>query len=516
MNIEHQITKFILTQTGTYQEQTRRPFVSNVSAEAMQALANDTRDGQNFGVAAMQNAALANLIAIQSTPEGIASVANGWRFRRFRGLMVVSEKSPFAGRAETMRVYYVYTDNSEESYNRNLDPQMRIYFNSETIVTERLIPTANGVVPQAQIMGSYQIVAPVNAQAGNHSNPTTYMVRPEDIYHGAQTRLVNEKLKYSGFLGEGVSADMSIDGRYTMGGSSTQMYNKRSDLAPARYLSRTMLAQQHANKEAALDGVMGQDQEVMFGAAGSYIANPSMVSNTFFALLRDRFPSFTERGFITYGQLCSLFPHLDSITDYSMADARAVRRENLAEDSNHFNGSDPCTMAASLISQVVPGIMMDNFIQAFAFTAMNGVGGSQYNLTPIPNTLKGVVDNLEMSRYVEEFFRRIVTDVLESISMRNQIQFSFSMHADLGADSVIDIQMHSQPSIRYVIPTYNDSLFSSVVTQSYDLNAKISKDLIYATSQVMPSHNNPQTAQLVDAVGNPLNYTGNSNDTSIL
>lgn len=516
MNVEHHISKFILTQTGTYQEQQIRPFVTNVNAESMQVLAHDTRDGKNFGVAAMQNAALANLISLQSTPESIAAVSNGWRSRRFRGILVCMEKSPFAARAETQRVYYVSTDHCEESWQKNLDPQMRIYFNSETIVQERMVPTANGVIPQATVMGSYQIIAPINSQAGHQANPTTYMVRPEDVYHGAQTRIMNEKIRYSGFLGENTVPDQTIDGRSTMGGSSTQMYNKRSDLAPARYLSRTMLAQQHANKEAALDGVMGQDPELLYGSAGSYISNPSMVSNTFFGLLRDRFPSFVERGFITYGQLCSLFPHLDSITTYTMDEGRSIRKTNMAEDSNHFNGSDPATMAATLLAQVVPGIMMDNFIESFAFTAMNGAGMSQYNLAPIPNTLKGVVDNLHMSTYVEEFFRRVVTDVLESISMRNQIQFSVSMHADLGADSVIDIQMNGQPLIRYVIPTYTDSLFSSVVTQMHDLNDKISKDLMYAAGQVMPTHTNQQTAQLIDTVGQPLNYTSTSNDSSIL
>jgi hypothetical protein len=130
----------------------------------------------------------------------------------------------------------------------------------------------------------------------------------------------------------------------------------------------------------------------------------------------------------------------------------------------------------------------------------------------------GIVDNLEMDTYVAEFFRRVVTDVLESISMRNNISFNVAVHADLGADTVIDISLQGAPAIRYVIPSYTDALFSSVVTQSFDLNEKISKDLIYVAGEMMPTKSSNQVNHLVNTAGQPLHthQVGNPNDSSIL
>ena len=132
-NAQLKIKNFILVQSGSYQEQHLRPFAVTANQQTIDSLSEVTDSGRNLGVGAVQEIA-ASVIRPQTNSEGATGIDQGWRSRRFRFLMKVEESHMFIGGTTTQRIFFGYTDHCDASTNY-LDPNMRIYFNSETIVS---------------------------------------------------------------------------------------------------------------------------------------------------------------------------------------------------------------------------------------------------------------------------------------------------------------------------------------------------------------------------------------------
>lgn len=490
-NTEIRVGLFLLQQTGTYQEQEIRPFNVIVNDNTLSRLDNETRGGRNLGVAAMQNIA-ADIIRPAAMSEGVINITQGWRSRRFRFLMRVHERHALGIGSETVRVFFGYTDQCDASFT-NLDPNMRIYFNSETVITECIKQGPMGPVKSAIVASANQIISPVDYQSGQNgffNRPTSHLVRPEDVFNMGQAQHVVGMLQHSHQLGGNQHQVFVSSGMVGQGGE--YKYSKRRDTSPTRYMADTLGAWQHAVKE----GQMGTfddvrpNPDILMGEAARLTANHDMRSNTFLARLRDH-AGYMEQGYVTYKDLCRLFPEAarigpHEVTNYSMDNGQGIRKCSFAEQSNHWGGADPTTIAASLLAQVVPAIMMDNFFRNMTFAATNGNVPGTYNISFNQPMCRMVVDNLVTQQYFEEFQRRVVVDVLNSITYNNQIPFQISMSSDLAGESIIDISLNGEQSVRYVAPTFTDSLYSPVITRSAELPQQISADLMHLVSQIVP------------------------------
>lgn len=493
-NTELSVPLFICSQTGTYQEQNLRPFGITVNAATLSKLETVTRGGTNLGISAMQQVAN-DIIKPQSMPEGAVAITNGWRSRRFRFLMKVHEKHALFGGMTTTRIFFGTTDNCEASHNY-LDDEMRIYFNSETVVTETLRPGPNGPTTEVMVTGSNQIVSPIEYQAQQatnlYSNPTAHLVRPEDMFSIGQSQAVVDTLNRTGALPGGV--DIILDSRTMVGQGGSYKYSARRDTSPTRYLADAMGAMQHAVMESQLNNFDGipTSKDHLYQEAQSHSTNQDIHSNSFFAALKDHC-GFMEKGYVTFGDLRRLFPELtryNEVTHFSTNDA-GIRQVNYAEQSNHWNGADSTTIAASLLAQVIPAAMMDNYIRNVSFAATNGNAPGQFAIEIHEKATRSVIDGINMIPYLNAFLHRLRVDVLGVISHNNQVPFNVSMMSDLAGDSVIDIRIGAEQVIRYVAPTCCDSLFSPVLTRRDDLPRQMSADLLYLVEQAVPNQQQP-------------------------
>lgn len=494
-NSQVRVLDFILSQTGTYQEQTIRPFETTVASDYLTELETVTRGGTNLSASAVQGVA-SKIIHPSGTPEGVASIREGWRSRRFRFLMRVEEVHPFNPNERVQRVYFGYTDNCDVSTN-HLDPDMRIYFNSETIFRDYVRPTPNGLQKTTRVEGSNQIVSPIDmANSGTsafYSAPTAFMIRPEDIFLKNQTDHIAEKLQQTGVIGH---TSVRYDTRAMAGQGGSYKYSRRRDTTPSRYLSDTLRAYKHGVEETALSGEEGfgggTDMELVYEHAQSQVANQDISASTFFSVLKDR-AGFLERGYVTYGELTQIFPETvpykthGGCTHYALDDGRSIRQVSYAEDSEHWNGSEPITIAATTLAQIIPAVMMDNFIRSISFAVTNGHGLGNYIIDFHGETLRGIVDGVPLGPYLQEFERRLIFDALNAITHNNQVSFQLGMSCDLAGDSIIDISLGTEPVRRYIAPTFSDSLFTPVVTNDYSRQDKIASDLIFMLQNAIPT-----------------------------
>lgn len=487
-NTEIHIADFLLTQTGTYQSQELRPFETTIHQNHIDYLSRTTQEGRNVTISALQDVA-GDILHPQASTEGHVNIANGWTSRRFRFMMRVVEKQPFQVHGTQQRIFFGYTDHCDASRN-HLDPNMRIYFNSETIVVNNIRQTPHGPVTEAQVMGSNQIVSPLDMSGasgmvnGMYHQPASYLIRPDDVYHLGHSEQVVNNINYAGTHGEVVAA---YDTRNMMAKGGAYKYSRRHDVSPARYLSKTLGAYSHAVKEAQMNDNAG-DLEVLYSEAASNAGNQDIQVNDFFVRLREE-AGYMERGYVTLQDLTRIFPEVANNLKFSMDDGRSIRKVNYAEHSNHWHGADRVDIAASTLAQVIPAIMMDNFIRSISFAATNGLGLGQFAIEIHGHGTRSVVDNLNMVPYMEEFQRRLIMDVLNTITHRNQVGFQISMSSDLAGDSVIDISMEGEPTIRYVAPTFSDSLFAPVITHDQTRPKAISSDLIYLAQQTVDAGN---------------------------
>lgn len=496
---------FIAVQTGTYQAQGLRPFKSNTNQAVVSALRQATHDGLNLGVAAVQEIA-SDVIVPQSMVEGEVMIPHGFTSRRFRLMCRVNESHPFIKGTTTQRVFFGYSDHCDASSNY-LPDDMRIYFNSETIIQESIIPTPHGPQTQARIVGSNQILSPVDMMGGNNgmfTKASNFLIRPEDNFNLMQTKAVAKNLEDNGLVD--VKIDQSYDYRTMVGEGGSFKYSMRKDTSPVRYLSSSLGAYQHARAEYA-DTMKDQDTllfnrgndptEVLFGEAANMCRNHNIQSNTFLGILREH-AGFMEQGYVTWGRLKQLFPELANpvVTKFAMDDGRGTYKASHAGQSQHFMGADQTSIAVALLSQAIPSIMMDTFFRTVSFAVTNGMGPNEYVFEIFPNGTQSIVQNLDMRPYVQALERRIKVDILNNISRGNQIPFKISCHSDLAGETIVDISLGADPIERYVAPTFADSLFSPVITRNQELSNEIANDITWLVRNVidgdMSQHNKPE------------------------
>lgn len=494
---------FIAVQTGTYQEQYLRPFNPNTNEKVVSQLREVTRNGLNLGVGAVQEVA-ADVISPQAMVEAAVKIPEGFTSRRFRIMCRVFEENPFIKGTTTQRIFYGYSDHCEATLENGLiDPKMRIYFNSETIVAESIIPTPNGPQTQAKILGSNQIISPVDLvggqQNGMFAKPSSFLIRPEDNFNLMQTKAVADNLQRNGLVD--VRIDAQYDHRSMVGEGGAFKYSNRRDTSPVRYLSNSLNAYQHARKEYnntmhdtnELAFNRGTDSnEVLMGEASSVCRNSSITHNTFLSILRDH-TGFMEVGYVTWGQLRELFPELNdpNCAKFALDNGRSIRNVSHAGQSQYWNGADYTSIGASLLAQTIPAIMMDNFFRGVSFAVTNGNGPNEYIFDfHTGATYSIVAGNFDMTPYLLELERRIKVDVLNSISRGNQLPFKISMISDLAGESIIDISIGNEPVERFVAPTFSDSLFSPVITRNQSLSSTIADDITWLVKSVIDGDSN--------------------------
>ncbi len=498
-----QVNEFLLTQTGTYQEQQLRPYTVKTNTESVNKLAEATRDGTQISSSAL-SAVAGDIVNYAAQPEAAAGIINGWTSRRFRFMMTVVERPPFAQSSEGItRIYYGYTDACDVSYGNRLDPKMRIYFNSESTFQTCMVQTPAGLRPMVKCLSTNQIISPGGETTNNNlyypgTDTSRYLVRPADIFEVGSANNTIQMLQKSPEYAGGF--DLSYIGSMAVSHGKAYEYASRKDTAPSKYLYNVLASLVDGKKEAESNqgGTTNLDHVYSEARALALRQTGDVFQNQFFNLLRDRC-GLMEKGYITLEELNRVFPYTHdqgNVTNYSLDNGRAMRKLNNAQDSNVFTGWSPITQAASLIGQIVPSLMMDGFIRVIGFSATNGLMGTDYGISIDPNATRSVVDGLNMTPYLQEFQRRLGMEVLDQISRRNQIPFSVTVFADLVNDTVVEITINGEQS-RYVVPTFTDSLFTPMMTTNMDYSQKLGGDLLYLADQNSTIQPSPYDTQVV-------------------
>lgn len=447
------VRRLAMVETGTYNDMWRRPYTSTVDNYTMPQLTEVTNNGQDISAQRLATVA-SSIIRPSASAESQILIPNGWGQTRFRFYLEIEHQTHAAG----CIVQYLtgYTDHPEISHSGLLDPNMRLFFNSNVTVKE---------IVEMTPMGAQTRVVPVDASQilrGDYSGAVgrnDYSMRPEDIYH---------QMNSTAWAGDDQNVDI-YDGRIMF--SNGIRKSARNNGVASNFLHKLMLANRAAlaNVDAASDPM-----DFTGSAAGSIQEATISGDMTLSAMMRET--GLVETGSITYADLCRMAPMTDNVCTVSLN--RNLTRHstpvNYAGDSEHWAGSNQETVLATMLVQAVPALLMDLLLTDVTFYATNGRTG-QMEVTVTDG--HSLIFGMDPVPALENFRIRLFTDVLAGMTLNNHITLTINQSADFRGDTTLDISINGYPAVPFSTASFADALNTSLITSSADTVRALASDV---------------------------------------
>lgn len=469
------ITKLILQETGTYNEQFIRPYETSGDGMAVNYIQNRIEE---VGIENITPGVLSgishNFIQPAATHQGTIELANGWNNRRIRFLMEVTAEFNMG----SLMIYYIqgYTNYPGVTMSGNVAPDMEFIINSYVAVNRSMVPTPTGMQQMDVVRESSQLMADNNYMSplqGSH----LYAMRPVDIFSGMQMQ----------YLGEGYS---SI-GQGNLSDARTMLrrdavLSRRSNNVPASYLARTISG---FNTGRGMVNWSPDSNDVL-RSAKEQVLEPVPYENPFLRAIGDIRSVGIGRSF-SYGDLQSIDPNVNNTTVFvvqgnTQGSVNPIHQAGMTEN---WNGSDLMTKYACMLSQSVPSIMMELMITELHFRSTNAsIGGLVETIITGANSLS----NADMTQHYELFKRRLEREVVPDITFNNQDTYMLDMSVDLFGDTWINLSINGSTPTPFVTPSFCDNLLAPIVTPNHGYYNKIVHDfdrLVNAVTDTSSSDN---------------------------
>lgn len=440
------IVKLIMQETGTYNPQYSRPYTTQFDGQTLNAVVERVVD-RNMGK--FDQAALSGLsssfISPTPTPEAMIPIVNGWNEKRARFLMEVNFDFQLGGSSTS----YIqgYTSFPGITASQSIASDMEFYINSIITTKKTSYQTPYGMQVAETVTDNSHLLCSNNWNSISQPGQQRLM-RPQDVFCNMQTS--------------------HIPGSY--GGDITDIMDGRTILRSEATKSSRINGLGGAYASKIIDGYLTSSSLSDFGQSESAIISNSISQVHELQAMTDPFlaalASVTSYGVTNkfrYTDLTRLDPNVQYVTNYAIAGPTQMLQPHYAGQTAAWHSTDRATLAATILSQAVPAIMMDLMINRMVFKSTN------HDITGQMNTV--IIDgksfsNTDMTRNFEMFKRRLEKEVLLDLTYNNQISYAIDMRVDLLGETWIGISIDGQPTIDYVTPSFCDNLFVPVITNS--------------------------------------------------
>lgn len=457
------VVRLIIQETGTYNRQFRRSFVSSVDGKSARQLIDMAEQTRNITAATIANLGVP-LVQPSSSPEGEAPIVNGWNEKRFRFFMELRIEDQLGS---IKNEYLVgYTDYKGMSHGGHLDNHMRFYVNAVNITRSSVRVTPIGSQTISSVIDNSQILANTN-YAGVNSQDQMFGMRPDDIFNRI------EFADTAAFSGESFT-----DTRLFF--SRKPSKNKRLNTSPSNFVA------------SMLDSYRGaQNSEAGYGNTNVYETAKSTVSSA--PIAQDPFLSYVQNqgelgNSFTLGTLRDLDPNVNNVIAVSHLSLERLATLHNAGSTCDWGGSDINTIIATSLAQAVPSYMLENFINDISFMATNQSFGSEMLMTIMD--ANSFMMNTSLVNHIEAFKFRIINELLKSLTYNNQLGIDIKFKCDLLDEIWISVAVNGGPEITYVAPAFADSLFSPNYTRNQNTVAAMANDFDTLFSQMREMSDN--------------------------
>jgi hypothetical protein len=455
-----EIISMIVTPAGTYQDQVRRPYNTRADGEIIRTIQErfDQSGGRTQAISSgLFDGVASNFVAPQIAPEGPPiAIAGGWRAERFNFIMKVKIFNRIGG--FSIDVINGHSDYMDASYSGALDPRIRFFINGIVRVVSQKQHTEHGIQMTGKVVDSYQVLA--NHQYNgpqdfylNQNDPNMTM-RPDDVFSALQAQ------EYS------TNSDLLDMRSVATGQAKTSSRNNTLSSSYAGSVVRGYV-------DAVTKSMFAEDNRQVYADAIGATAQKPLSRDEFIRAIGNLTGSPMADSF----QLMDLYrldPQLQSPQDDRIRIVRpqpvvrmgnwagngpSVEETPMAGNSNHWMGQNHETLAATILSNGLPALLLEYGIVELVFQATN------HSRVPVIETIfaRGLADNYDCRPSVPALENRIQRELIDQISFNNDLPYNLRVHCDVAWSTKITIQFTNEV-MEFVSPTFADSLLTPIIT----------------------------------------------------
>lgn len=462
------IQKMLIFETGTYNQQFRRPFDTgnfNISGKTINNIISEISAYDRFSPAVMSNVAN-QFVAPSATPECSIAIPNGWDTRRYRFMLAV--ESTLVMGIKSIELILGYTEYPGISGAGHIDPGMQFIINSVMSLRETVTrtPTGNSVIPTVTDSSHILCNNDTNNTIEAYSSGVTTRMRPEDVF----------SIMSRGNLAGNPNM---FDARTAMSGIAVK--SNRLNNSPTNYMSRILSGYQAG---AMMND--GSGESALLSEARRSMAENSTIDDAFMKAI-----SHVRGGIIsnifTFNDLKQLDPNVENVTVCRTAgSAQQTMGLHQAGFTANWGQSDGTTYAANILAQAIPGLLMELGLTRMIFKATNRTFNS--------DTLVAIIDNDgfvggDTTRQCEMFKLRVVQEILNNFSHNNIVDYDITVNVDLLGETWVSISYGSPESYDYVVPSFCDALIVPVISNNNTLIDNLASDFQVLSSMLLENYN---------------------------
>lgn len=479
------VTKAVMIESLGYDNQYLRPFQTHYDGYVHQGLMEATNYGQQVDSNTLSPVAT-NFIQPRSAVSAgdAAFIDNGFNESRFSFLIEFTINEP-GTRAQQRHIVSGYTDRLDYSQSGYLAPDLKLRFNNIISIRDVTEPTPNGEQTRSIPMNVDHVFTgvPMDSPMAYNTGPR-YEISPDRILHHI-----------------GVTQDPALMGigeqnlNVTVNNAAPQvnginLVSRRYEARP-NYLSdsitkfRSALADVSVNDtEGFYDGFIAGDtpleantSQVAYQKASADLRSNSVSQHSLYRQLIGMNPEFQQRGYMTYQELCDIFPELDYqlyVTFLGKPQRQVAYQPGMGE---HWHGSNYETIAATIVQQALPSILSTCMTRKISFWATNDIIGGQHNIVYYEPP-EGFVAGLDFASQFKDYFEsRVINEVLADISRHGNLIYHLGVEIDLLSEARIRVSIDNQEIIYFVTPMFCDATFAPLMSSRYEDVNTIGRDI---------------------------------------
>ncbi len=459
---------FLLRRSGTYKGQLHRNYTANARMGQVGALIDTINSHRLTTITPTLLGTVGHdLISLDTAPVSTTPIAvpGGWNEKRGIFMLVLEATMSTGGRLN----YYIqgYTDHDSFT-DQFIDPNMRLYINNVVTAVPSREQTQMGTFNSMRVASNFQ--TPVDFGTGHGFSPTPMvMARPQDIF----CQMKNNDLS---------SHDVFVTDRGNEISNNLVSTRRRNSL-PTSFMSAVFNGYTLGRRETdQADFTAGDVAENAF----TQVMEKDAITDIFLRKLQESNGLMRGQSHFTYSELSRVVPNIDQVKVPFQNSAAGIQLSQEG-DSNHFAGQTISTLAAVQLGAAVPALMLESMLSTVSIVISNMVGGQ---LDVVPNGNIGCFAPDIAQRQFELFRNRLLTEVVNPLTERGQINIHATITCSFHSEFVCDIRMADDPNTRFVAPSFCDSLFTPTVTSDPNVVRQLSNHL-----SVMCDH-------ISEAVGN--------------
>jgi hypothetical protein len=258
------------------------------------------------------------------------------------------------------------------------------------------------------------------------------------------------------------------------------MKSRRANGVPASYMANILQSWKSSEADTSIGSSRGDILEAARDYSAENIASKdpllSAISNVTGRPIGDSF---------SYNELMLLDPNVDNLAVVVLMSATEKATVHQAGLTADWGGSDGVTHAATILSQAIPGLLMEQGLTWVVFKTTNQSRDGV--ISTVVFDVRGFSDTFDHSLGLQNFIRNMEFQVLQDLSYSGAMSFEISMQIDLLGETWIKISLDGKPEVDYVTPSFCDALTVPVVTTNGRLAMSVANDFSDLMGQLRPS-----------------------------